>query len=90
MVLVASAPTSQPTSNVIMNTIENHLNSTTTFELRFQSLFNEGRGLAFPCDDLGKVDIDRLPDRARNNYLFARTLIGREFATPKLRAIAQH
>jgi hypothetical protein len=75
---------------ISMNTIANRVNQTDSFELRFQSLFNEGRGLAFPCDDLGKVDIDRLPDRARNNYLFARTLIGREFASPKVRAITQH
>jgi hypothetical protein len=73
-----------------MDTTANRLNPAATFELRFQSLFNEGRGLAFPCDDLGEVDIDRLPDRARNNYLFARTLIGREFATPKLQAVARH
>ena len=73
-----------------MNTIANRVNQTGSFELRFQSLFNEGRGLAFPCDDLGEVDMDRLPDQARNNYLFARTLIGREFATPKVRAIAHH
>ena len=72
-----------------MNTSANRLNSPAGFELRFQSLFDEGRGLAFPCDDLGEVDIDMLPDRARNNYLFARTLIGREFATPKLLAVVQ-
>jgi hypothetical protein len=68
-----------------MNTVANRLDFIAGFELRFQSLFNEGRGLAFPCDGRGTVDIDGLPDRARNNYLFARTLIGREFATPKLR-----
>ena len=73
-----------------MDTIANRLNPSARFELRFQSLFNEGRGLAFPCDNLGEVDIDSLPDRARNNYLFARTLIGREFALPKLRAITPH
>jgi len=58
------------------------------FELRFQSLFNEGRGLAFPCDDAGRVDIDRLSERARHNYLCARALIGREFAMPALRRSA--
>ena len=73
-----------------MNTAANLSNGTAGFELRFQSLFHEGRGLAFPCDDRGQVDIDRLPDRARNNYFCARTLIGREFATPSLRAIVQH
>ncbi len=52
------------------------------FELRFQSLFNEGRALAFPCDAGGHVDMDALSERARDNYLYARTVIGREFATP--------
>lgn len=52
------------------------------FELRFQSLFNEGRALAFPCDAGGHVDIDAMSERARSNYFYARTVIGREFALP--------
>jgi hypothetical protein len=52
------------------------------YELRFRSLFNEGRALAFPCDASGHVDIDALSERARLNYLYARTVIGREFAVP--------
>ena len=52
------------------------------FELRFQSLFHEGRGLSFPCDAAGHVDLDALSERARSNYFYARTLIGRDFATP--------
>lgn len=52
------------------------------FHLRFQSLFNEGRALVFPCDAAGHVDMDALSERARHNYLYARTVIGREFATP--------
>jgi hypothetical protein len=56
----------------------------TAYELRFPSLFNEGRALTFPCDARGQVDMDLLPDRARNNYFRAHTLIGREFATPLL------
>ena len=52
------------------------------FELRFQSLFNEGRGLAFPCGADGHVDLDALSDKARNNYFSARHLIGREYACP--------
>jgi hypothetical protein len=52
------------------------------FELRFQSLFDEGRGFAFPCDAQGHVDIDLLSARLRLNYLYARTLIGREFSVP--------
>lgn len=54
------------------------------FEVRFRSLFVEGRCLAFPCDASGRVDMDRLPRRARDNYLFARALIGREFSWPRV------
>lgn len=52
------------------------------YELRFQSLFVEGRGLAFPCDARGGVDLATLSERARNNFFFARAVVGREFAQP--------
>lgn len=52
------------------------------YELRFRSLFNEGRGLAFPCDAQGRVDLDALSRDALNNYLYARIVGGREFSTP--------
>ena len=58
------------------------LASSTAFELRYQYLFNEGRALAFPCDEGGHVDLDSLSDRARNNYFGARVLVGREYAAP--------
>jgi len=73
-----------------MNIAANPVHRGATFELRFQSLFNEGRGLAFPCDAQGRVDMDRLTERARINYLGARTLIGREFAMPMLLAATPH
>jgi hypothetical protein len=52
------------------------------YELRFESLFNPGRGLAFPCDAGGRVEMDALSDAALRNYLYARAVVGREFATP--------
>lgn len=52
------------------------------FELRFQSLFHQGRALAFPCDERGTVNLDGLSERARNNYFFARGGVGRDFASP--------
>jgi hypothetical protein len=55
------------------------------FELRFASLFDKGRALAFPCDSTGRVNLDQLSDRARNNYFLARSSIGREFACPAIR-----
>ena len=54
------------------------------FELRFQSLFVSGRGYAFPCDPTGHVDLDGLSERARNNYFYARAMVGRELAVPAL------
>jgi hypothetical protein len=60
------------------------------YELRFQSLFHEGRGYSFPCDAHGRVDIDALADKARLNYLYARTVIGREVATPLVLATRLH
>lgn len=61
-----------------------HLQPHPAFELRFRSLFSEGRALAFPCDAIGHVDMDRLSAAALNNYLYARTVVGREFALPKV------
>ena len=55
------------------------------FELRFQSLFDSGRGYAFPCGPTGEVDLDGLSERARSNYLYARAMVGRELAFPALR-----
>jgi len=57
----------------------------TQYELRFQSLFGIGRGYVFPCDPKGRVDLNQLSDRARNNYLFARAVVGRELAAPAVR-----
>jgi hypothetical protein len=55
--------------------------------LRFRSLFDEGRGFAFPCDAEGHVDLSALSPRALANYLFARTLIGRDFSTPAVEPV---
>lgn len=57
----------------------------TGFLLSFRSLFDEGRGYVFPCDAAGHVDIDALSDRARRNYFYARTVVGRELGVPAVR-----
>jgi hypothetical protein len=59
--------------------------STSPYELRFQNLFDSGRGFAFPCDPSGRVDMDKLSERSRNNYLYARAMVGRELAVPAVR-----
>ncbi|WP_372524476.1 hypothetical protein [Piscinibacter sp.] len=52
------------------------------YELRFQSLVDQGRAYVFPCDAAGHVDMDALSERARDNYLYARTVVGCEFSMP--------
>ncbi len=61
------------------------IHTASEFEIRFQSLFREGRALAFPCDSRGLVDLDAMGEAARNNYHFARGMIGREYAMPFVR-----
>ena len=56
------------------------------FELRFRSLFDAGLGYAFPCDAAGRGDVDALAERARNRYFYARAVVGREFATPRVQS----
>ena len=54
------------------------------FEVRFDDLFHCGRWLTFPCDAQGHVDIDALSERSRNNYLYARAMVGREYSAPSV------
>jgi hypothetical protein len=56
--------------------------STNAHQLCFRSLFHSGRGYAFPCDSAGQVDLDRMSERARNNYFYARAMVGRELSAP--------
>ena len=60
------------------------------YEVRFQSLFQPGRALSFPCDQEGHVDIDALSVEAKRNYLYARAMIGREFSTPAVHRCELH
>jgi len=62
------------------------MNTSTPYELRFRSLFNEGRGYAFPCDPQGKVVLDAMSEPARCNYFYARAMVGREFDRPEIRS----
>ena len=61
-----------------------------SYEIRFQSLFHEGRALCFPCDEHGHVALDSLSERSRENYLYARAVVGREFAHPEVQASLAH
>jgi len=54
------------------------------FRLCFRSLFEPGRGYAFPCDCNGRVVLDELSEQVRNNYLYARAMVGRELTVPAI------
>lgn len=58
-----------------------------SYHLRFCSLFNPGRALAFPCDQAGHVDLNALSEASRRNYFYARAMLGREFAFPAVSAV---
>jgi hypothetical protein len=57
------------------------------FRLCFRSLFQHGRGFAFPCTANGTVNLDGLSDRSRLNYLYARAMVGRELDVPAVEAV---
>lgn len=57
------------------------------FELSYRGLFDQARGLSFPCDAVGHVDLDRLSERDRVNYLYARATVGLELARPIVLAV---
>lgn len=59
-------------------------------QLCFRSLFHSGRGYAFPCDAGGQVDLDRMSEQARNNYFYARAMVGKELSAPAVEAAVLH
>lgn len=60
------------------------------YQLLYQPLSAGGSSYAFPCDAHGEVDLDRLSERARNDYLFARAVVGRELAPPAIQPGERH
>ena len=60
------------------------------YELRFHALFADHRSFSFPCDATGRVDMDLLSERALNNYLYARAMMGMEVSWPDVRPSTTH
>ena len=54
----------------------------TGYEICYQPLSKYGQPVSFPCDAEGRVHLDALSDRTRNTYLYARAVVGREYAAP--------
>jgi len=61
-----------------------HMCAARHVEVRFEACAGPGSTFAFPCDELGHVDLDALPVRDRNDYLFARAMVGKNFFPPAL------
>jgi hypothetical protein len=59
------------------------------FVLRFRPLRAKGCSLAFPCNDRGCVDLDALGDGLLRSYLYARAVVGAEFARPSVEMSAR-
>ena len=52
------------------------------YYLFFGGLFPTVRSLLIPCDSGGHVEMDALSERARENYLFARAVVGCDYRPP--------
>jgi hypothetical protein len=59
-------------------------------QLRFCSLVAQESDFVFPCDAQGRVDLDALSDPVRNDYFFARAMIGRGVAAPRVECAGLH
>jgi hypothetical protein len=66
------------------------LNASSDYELRFHPLFANHRAFAFPCDAVGRVDMDLLSQPMLNNYLYARAVMGLELSWPEVRPSRSH
>lgn len=53
------------------------------YELVFVPL-HHGCSFAFPCSAAGVVDLDRLTEQARSNYLMVRALVRHDFQWPTI------
>jgi hypothetical protein len=53
-----------------------------SYEIFYQPLAEAQSTLRFPCDGQGHVDLDELSPEAVENYLFARAMVGRDYARP--------
>lgn len=84
----ATAPTALPVSQSALETTPAEtlpIAAEPTHLLHFEPLAPQGAGLDIPCDPQGRVGLDALEDKLRNDYFFARALIGCVFARPTVK-----
>lgn len=70
-----------------METGQSSSNPQYGFELRFEPLRHAGRGYVFPCDANGQVPLGTMSERLRDNYFYARAVVGNELSWPVVRAL---
>jgi len=52
------------------------------YTLFFRSILLAGRGYAFPCNAEGRVELQAMSTRLRQNYLYAKARVGLELLSP--------
>lgn len=52
------------------------------FQLRFNALYEQGKGYTFPCDKDGKVDISSMSASEIESYALVHVLTGLEYSYP--------
>jgi hypothetical protein len=57
------------------------------FQIRFQADLPVGYARSFPCDAQGNVDMDRLTEADRSEYLFARIMVRCARTKPQIVAL---
>jgi hypothetical protein len=70
-----------------MNTSNQACGVEPRFELSYRSLSVHCPSYAFPCDRDGQVDLDTLGEHARENYLYARAMVGCELLLPQVLSV---
>lgn len=65
-----------------MDKLFNSLACEAGYILRFEDLFNRGRGYAFPCDAQGRVAVSAMSARGRDSYEHALDVVGRDLSLP--------
>ena len=63
------------------------VSSARSYQLRFRPLRASGHSFCFPCRADGGVDLDHLTVKALNDYLFARAVVGGEYARPSVQCV---
>jgi len=77
-------PTKGLKGRPVMDAISMCVDGWATHQLRYPFLDDQAKSYTFPCDAMGRVDMDALDYRSLCLYLYARAMVGRELAGPTI------